>query len=64
LEVLSLDNDSAKEAAEIQFNLSKKGIKIDNEDIMIAAIAKLNGEKIITKDNHFTFIDGLKVLKY
>ncbi len=31
---------------------------------MIAGIAKANGEKIVTRDAHYTRIDGIKVLKY
>ncbi|MEM3126881.1 MAG: PIN domain-containing protein [Candidatus Woesearchaeota archaeon] len=63
-EVLSLDENSAKEAAEIEFELTKKGLPIDVEDVMIAAIAKTNGEKVVTRDEHFVRVSGLKVLKY
>ena len=34
------------------------------EDIMIAAIAKTHGEKVVTRDAHYSKIHGLKMLKY
>ncbi len=64
VEILSFDEKSAKEAGEIYAELSKKGLMIQPEDIMIAGIARSRGEKVVTRDNHFTHISGLKVLKY
>ncbi len=64
LEILPLDLASAEEAAEIDADLTKHGTRIDTEDIMIAAIAKTNGEKLVTRDHHFARIPGLRVLKY
>lgn len=64
LEVFSLDLKSAKEAGEIEADLIKKGISIETEDIMIAGIAKVNGEKIVTRDEHYLNISGLKIFKY
>jgi tRNA(fMet)-specific endonuclease VapC len=64
LEILNLDTKSAKEAGEIEAGLISKGQPIETEDMMIAAIAKINGEKVVTRDGHYTKIQGLKVLKY
>lgn len=64
LEILNLDEKSAKEAGEIEAGLLAKKQVIETEDIMIAAIANMRGEKIVTRDNHYAKIDGLKVLKY
>jgi|SRR3989344_4226992 len=64
LEILDLDEQSAKEAGEIEAELIKKGLPIEAEDIMIAAIARINNEKIITRDEHFARISNLKLLKY
>ena len=64
MQILSLDEKSAKEAAEIESELTKRGLNIETEDIMIAAIAKANGEKLVTSDNHFARIAGLRLLKY
>ncbi len=62
--ILPLDQESAREAAEIEAELIKKGQIIETEDIMIAAIARKNNQKIITRDNHYMRISGLKVFKY
>lgn len=64
LDIISFDEKSAKIAAEIEFELSHKGLPIQPEDILIASIAKANGEKLVTHDNHYTRISGLMVLKY
>lgn len=64
LEILSLDEKSAKEAGEIEAELLNKGQIIETEDIMTASIAKMNGEKVVTRDRHYAKISGLKVLKY
>ncbi len=64
LEILPLDLSSAEEAAEIEAELTRQGNRIGTEDIMIAAIAKVNGEKLVTRDQHFARIPGLRVLKY
>ncbi len=64
LEILPLDSSSAEESAEIDAELTRHGIRIETEDIMIAAIAKVNGEKLVTRDQHFARIPGLRVLKY
>ena len=62
--ILHLDEKSAKEAGEIEADLIRRGEKIETPDIMIAAIAKVNGEKLVTRDGHYAKIPGLKLLKY
>ena len=64
LVVLALDERSAKEAGEIESKLLKSGIIIDVEDIMIAAICIVNGEKLFTRDEHYAKIPRLKIIKY
>ncbi len=64
LEIFDLDEKSAKDAGEIEAELMRKNQAIDTEDIMIAAIARAHGEKVITRDKHYAKILGLKVLKY
>lgn len=64
LNVLPLDLESAKRAAEIEAELSIKGTIIETEDIMIAGIGMANNETIVTKDAHYTRISNLNVLKY
>lgn len=62
--IFHLDEKSAKEAGEIEADLIKKGQIIDTEDIMIAGIAKSNGEKLVTRDQHYAKISGLNLIKY
>ena len=64
LELLPLDGRSAREAGEIEASLSAKGIEIQTEDVMIAGIARINGEKLVTRDIDYVRIPGLKILKY
>ncbi len=64
LEILPLDDRSAREAGEIEANLSAAGIEIQTEDVMIAGIARIAGEKLVTRDNDYVRVPGLKVLKY
>lgn len=62
--ILSLDEKSAKRAGEIKSDLLKSGGIIEIEDIMIAGICLANGENIVTRDQHYAKISGLKVIKY
>ncbi len=64
LEVLPLDAKSAKEAGEMESELIQKGVRLETEDLMIAAIARVHGEKLVTRDQHYARIPGLKLLKY
>ena len=64
LEVVPFDEHCAKEAGEIFSILRKAGALINTEDIMIAAIAKVHHEKLVTADADYTRISGLQVLKY
>lgn len=58
------DEQSAEEAGKIDGELIKKGQKIDPEDCMIAGIAITNNQKVLTNDEHFNRIEGLKVEGY
>jgi len=52
-------------AAEIFVELRKKGTMIDVEDIYIAAIARLNGEAVVTRNTkHFTTVNDLRIKKW
>ena len=64
LQVYALDLASAKEAGDIEAQLIKDGSIIQAEDIMIAGIARMHGEKVVTRDNGYARIPNLRVLKY
>ena len=61
----SFDISAAKEAGSIHASLKKEGKVIDPEDSMIAGIAKVNKEKILTRNiKHFQRIHGIIVESY
>ena len=63
--ILDLEKESAILAGKIEANLINSGDIIDIEDIMIGAIAKHNGERLITRNvKHFERIKGLEVEGY
>lgn len=62
MNILNLDIVAAKMSAEIEHVL--KNTPLELEDAMIAAITIVQGETLITKDEHFARIPGLRVLKY
>jgi tRNA(fMet)-specific endonuclease VapC len=64
LEIMNLDKSSSKKAAEIFESLISKGEMIDALDVMIAAIAISNNEKILTKNKkHFERIKELRLIE-
>ncbi len=62
LHILDFDAKAAKKAAEINYELLHS--PIEAEDSMIASIAFVHNEVLVTKDEHFVRISGLKILKY
>ena len=62
---LPLDKKSAIKAGDIELHLIKKGQKVDIEDLMIGAIAIVNNEKLITRnEKHFKRINELDYETY
>ncbi len=59
-----LDDKSAEEAGKIDGILVKNGKQIEPEDCMIAGIAIKNNQVLVTRDQHFNRIEGLKVEGY
>jgi len=62
--ILSLDQHSAEMAGEIDGRLVKEGQIIDPEDCMIAGIAKIKNQSILTNDKHFDRINDVKTERY
>lgn len=62
--VLPFDVESAVIYAEIAFVLSGKGRHISTFDELIAAIAIRNDEPLVTRDLHFSAIEGLELISY
>lgn len=61
IQVLDLTPDACEEASNIFADLKKNGTPVGEFDILIAAIAKTNGETLLTCDKHFRIISGLKL---
>jgi tRNA(fMet)-specific endonuclease VapC len=57
--VLEIDNITAEFFGEITAALYKKGKPIPTNDIWIAATAKQHNLKLISRDKHFTEVDGI-----
>ena len=63
--VIHLDNDSAEKAGEIDGNLVKEGKSIGVIDSMIAGIALIKKEKVLTRNvKDFSRVKGLEIETY
>lgn len=61
---IPFDSQTAELAGKTEALLSKEGVKMSVEDLMIAATALRHGETLVTRDRDFTKIPGLRVLTY
>jgi tRNA(fMet)-specific endonuclease VapC len=64
VQILDLSNDACLEAARIYSTLKEEGKLIGKFEILIAAIAKTNGQAILTRDQHFKSVPGLILAKW
>jgi predicted nucleic acid-binding protein len=64
MQVLDLSSDACEEASRIFCELKKSGTMISEFDILIAAIAKINGEAILSRDQHFRSIKGIDLVQF
>ena len=62
--VLPFDAGSAVVYADIASALAQKGRRISTMDELIAAIALQHHEPLVTRDRHFSEIDGLEIISY
>ncbi|RYE41717.1 MAG: type II toxin-antitoxin system VapC family toxin [Sphingobacteriales bacterium] len=58
-EVLHIDMETAGIYGGIKAKLRKKGTPIPENDIWIAAICQQYNLTLITRDNHFSHVEGL-----
>ncbi len=64
-DVIKLSRQSAEKAGEINGALIRAGSRIDPEDAMIAGIALLENETVLTRNvRHFSCVKGLRVESY
>ena len=64
VQVLDLSLKACEEASKIYRDLRKAGSLIGEFDVLITAIARMYDEIIMTRDEHFTFIRGIKVTEW
>ena len=64
MQILDFSSEACEEASFIFCELKKSGKMISELDILIAAIAKTNGETILTYDQHFKTIKGLQLVNW
>jgi len=62
--VLRIDEDTCECFAAISAELRSRGESINVFDELIAAIAMNNGAAIVSRDEHFSHIPGLRVISY
>ncbi len=64
VEVLNINNDTAKLFGEIATELRRTGRPIQQNDIWIAALCKQYDYRLITNDNGFSNITGLELINF
>lgn len=65
LPFMPLDVESSKAGGRIYGEKKRMGSTIDPEDAMVAGIARVNGEKVLTRNlKHFQGIEGVNVEPY
>ncbi len=60
LEILEFDIPAAVKTANIHAKLKNLGRTLDIEDLLIAGIVMANNEELLTRDDHFSRIPGLR----
>jgi predicted nucleic acid-binding protein len=64
LRVLELSFGAAEEASRIYKELRDRGKVIGEFDVLIAGIVKFHDESLVTRDEHFKSIRGMKLINW
>jgi tRNA(fMet)-specific endonuclease VapC len=64
LHILELSYNACEEASKIYRELRKTGTMIGEFDILIAAITRACDETLLTQDEHFELIRGMKIINW
>jgi hypothetical protein len=62
IEVLDVTEDAAREWARLRVHLAEQGRRVNVNDLWIAASAVAHGLPIVTQDDDFDFLDGVRGL--
>ena len=60
-EIVPITSEVAREFAHVYVELRRKGRPIETNDMWIAATARVFGFILVTSDEHFQYVDGLRV---
>ena len=60
-DILPITSEVAEQFAHIFANLRRKGRPIGTNDIWIAAMARVHNLVVVTNDEHFQYVEGLRV---
>ena len=58
--VLSVDETTANEYAEVRYELKRSGRPIPGNDLWIAALARQHTLPLLSRDRHFDFVAGVE----
>jgi predicted nucleic acid-binding protein len=64
LRIFELTLGGTEEASRIYKDLRDRGKTIGEFDVLIAGIVKFNDERLLTRDEHFKQIHGMKVINW
>lgn len=64
VEILDCDYDTGMEYGEIKKELKDKGTPIPDNDIWIAAISRQYNIELVSRDEHFKYVENLKWIKW
>ena len=62
--IMSYSNEIAREYGKIKAELKVKGQPIPENDIWIGAVARFYNISLVTRDDHFSNISNLSILKW
>ncbi len=64
IDILPFSFKSAKVAVGVESRLREKGLDVNLVDVLIASVAIEHGLKLVTRDKHFSSIEGLEVVNH
>ena len=62
--ILRIDEATAQKYAEVRDELRSRGRPIPENDLWIAALARQHDEPVVSRDQHFEAVEGLRVLSW
>jgi tRNA(fMet)-specific endonuclease VapC len=63
-DLLPIVRETAERYSEIRHELKSAGTPIPTNDLWIAALARHRGMRLVTRDNHFQAVRGLRILAW